>query len=313
MSQQAPAAGSPKHAGDPLRFVRELVDTLRVAPGDTVKLRRDHDPGSTGTLRSQQEAAVRMAEGLSLLVDYQSRLAAQDVYAVLLVLQGLDASGKDGTIKHVMTGVNPQGVEVRAFKQPSVEELAHDFLWRYSRRLPDRGRIGIFNRSHYEEVLVVRVHPEALAAERLPDRVDDGDLWRRRYHQINEWERHLVDDGIRVVKVFLNLSKREQAKRFLSRIDEPTKNWKFSPSDIHERRYWDDYQQAFEQMLNHTSTEWAPWHVVPADHKWFTRLATAAILVAALADIDPQYPRVGPDIAQEMASARELLVGELAD
>ena len=313
MPPQAPPPGSPGHVGHPLHFARELAASLRVAPGGKVNLRRDHDPGSTGPLRSQEEAPVRLEEGLSLLVDYQSRLSAQDVYSVLLVLQGIDASGKDGTIKHVMSGVNPQGVEVRSFRQPSAEELAHDFLWRYSRRLPDRGRIGIFNRSHYEEVLVVRVHPEVLAAERLPPGADDGDLWKRRYHQINDWERHLVDEGIRVVKIFLHLSKREQARRFLSRIDEPTKNWKFSPSDIHERRYWDDYQQAFEQMLDHTSTEWAPWHVVPADHKWFTRLATTAILVAALADIDPQYPRVGPDVLQEMAGVRELLVGELED
>ena len=300
-----------RHAGQPLRFVRELGESLRVSPGRRVRLHQDHDPGDTGALTSEKEASDRQAEGLELLVDYQARLAAQDVYAVLLVLQGLDASGKDSTVKHVVTGVNPQGVEVRSFKQPSAEELDHDFLWRYSRRLPQWGQIGIFNRSHYEEVLVVRVHPEALAAERLPQRADDAEVWKERYRQINDWERHLVEQGIRIVKVFLNLSKHEQARRFLRRIDDPTRNWKFSPSDVHERRYWDDYQQAFEQMLNHTSTEWAPWYVVPADHKWFSRLATAAILVSALADIDPQYPRVSPETLAEMASARQLLVAEM--
>ena len=305
MAAETGAAGP--RGGRSIHYVRGLADSLRVAPGRTVRLHVDFDPGDTGSLPSREEASDRLAEGMSLLVDYQARLAAQDVYAVLLVLQGLDAAGKDSTIKHVMSGVNPQGVEVRSFKQPSTEDLAHDFLWRYSRRLPERGRIGIFNRSHYEEVLVVRVHPELLAAQRLPGHAD---VWKRRYRQINDWERHLSDDGIRVVKVFLNLSKREQARRFLRRIDDPTRNWKFSPTDIHERGYWDDYSQAFEQMLTHTSTEWAPWHVVPADHKWFTRLATSAILISALADIDPQYPTVGPDVVQEMATAREQLVRE---
>ena len=309
MPEHEGATGSP--ARPSVRYARALADSLRVAPGRTVRLARDFDPGDTGSLESREEASDRLAEGLSLLVDFQARLAAQDVYAVLLVLQGLDASGKDSTIKHVMSGVNPQGVEVRPFKQPSAEDLAHDFLWRYTRRLPERGRIGIFNRSHYEEVLVVRVHPELLAAQRLPGHTGSEDVWKRRYRQINDWERHLTDDGIRVVKVFLNLSKGEQAKRFLRRIDDPARNWKFSPSDIRERRYWNDYQHAFEQMLSHTSTEWAPWHVVPADHKWFTRLATSAILVSALAGIDPQYPRVGPDVRHEMATAREQLTGEL--
>jgi PPK2 family polyphosphate:nucleotide phosphotransferase len=290
-----------------LRFVSDLADRVRVSPGTKVNLRRDFDPGDTGALSSRDEANARLAEGVALLVDYQIRLSAQDVYGVLLVLQGLDASGKDSTIKHVMTGVNPQGVEVKSFKQPSTEELNHDFLWRYQRALPGRGRIGIFNRSHYEEVLVVRVHPQLLAAERMPATAKSGEVWKRRYAQINDWEHHLVNNGIRVVKVFLHLSRAEQAKRFLERIDNPAKHWKFSPSDVYERRYWDDYQAAFESMLNHTSTEWAPWYVVPADHKWFTRLATAAVLVGALADIDPQYPEVGPEVLEEMKRAREEL------
>jgi PPK2 family polyphosphate:nucleotide phosphotransferase len=294
-----------------MQFVHELIGPLRVEPGRVVDLQRDFDPRYTGGMGSKEEAAAPMEGGLAMLVDYQDRLSAQDVYGVLLILQGLDAAGKDSTIKHVMSGVNPQMVEVRSFKQPTADELNHDFLWRYQVSLPGRGRIAIFNRSHYEEVLVVRVHPEVLAAERLPASATRGDIWKRRYRQINDWEHHLVDNGIHVVKVFLNLSKEEQAKRFLARIDEPSKNWKFSPSDVHERRFWDDYQHAFEQMLTHTSTEWAPWYVVPADHKWFTRLATGAVLISSLAHINPQYPKVSDEIRQEMLSVRESLVEEV--
>src|SRR6266566_4070049 len=203
----------------------------------------------------------------------------------------------------------PQGVEVHSFRQPSEEELNHDFPWRYQRALPERGRIGTFNRSHYEEVLVVRVHPELLTAEHLPKPARGRGVWKRRYQQINAWEEYLVDDGIGVVKVFLNLSRREQARRFIKRIDEPEKNWKFAVSDIREREHWDEYQKAFNTMLNRTSTEWAPWHVVPADHKWFTRLATAAILVRTLAEINPRYPRVAPETLDAMAEARAGLLG----
>jgi PPK2 family polyphosphate:nucleotide phosphotransferase len=293
-----------------LRFVHDLVEPLCVAPGSAVELRRDFDPGYTDGLTTKAEARVRLAEGISLLVDYQDRLAAQDTFGVLLVLQGLDAAGKDGTIKHVMSGVNPQGVTVHAFKQPSVEELNHDFLWRYQTALPERGRIGIYNRSHYEEVLVVRVHADILGAQHLPTSARRGGIWKRRYREINDWERYLVENGVRVVKVFLNLSKAEQAERFLGRIDQPQKNWKFSPDDVRERQCWDDYQTAFNAMLTHTSTPWAPWYVVPADHKWFTRLATAAVLVNALAEIDPQYPEVAPDVRREMAAARATLEAE---
>lgn len=297
----------------PLRFVYDLVKPLRVPPGKKIDLRRDYDPGATGPLHSKIEATERLAEGVDLLVDYQDRLFSQDVFGVLLVLQGIDAAGKDGTVKHMMSGVNPQGVVVQSFKQPSADELAHDFLWRYQARLPDRGRIGIFNRSHYEEVLVVRVHPELLEAERLPQSMMSSEVWKKRYRQINDWEHHLADNGIMVLKVFLNLSKDEQARRFLQRIDDPKKNWKFSPSDVYERQYWDEYQTAFEEMLNHTSTEWAPWHVVPADHKWFTRLATAGVLINALAEIDPQYPTVAPEVLEEMAKARGSLVNEMKE
>jgi len=292
-----------------LRFTADLIEPLRVAPGSTVKLSRDHDPGYTGRV-SRPQAAALLAEGVELLAEYQDRLAAQDIFGVLLILQGLDASGKDGTIKHVMSGVNPQAVEVRSFKQPSAEELDHDFLWRYQRALPRRGMIGIFNRSHYEEVLVVRVHEDLLAAERMPA-VGDRGIWPRRYQEINDWERYLVSNGIHIVKVMLNLSKREQAKRFLQRIDHPEKNWKFSPSDIRERGYWSEYQRAFDDMLSQTSTEWAPWYVVPADHKWFSRLATAAILVRALSAIDPTYPAADPAVRDQMLQARAELVAEL--
>jgi PPK2 family polyphosphate:nucleotide phosphotransferase len=287
-----------------LRFVADLAQPLLVTPDRRVELQQDFNPTDTANLISKAKAGTRLSEGIALLSEYQERLAAQDTFGLLLILQGIDAAGKDGTIKHVMSGVNPQGVDVRSFKQPSTEELNHHYLWRYQRSVPERGRIGIFNRSHYEEVLVVRVHPQLLAAERLPEAVRKGDVWKQRFREINDWERHLVDNGICVVKIFLNLSKQEQAKRFLKRIDDPAKNWKFSPDDIRERNYWGDYQKAFEEMLNHTSTKWAPWYVVPADHKWFTRLATAAILVTALANLDPQYPRVAPEILKEMAEAR---------
>lgn len=292
-----------------LRFMAGLIEPLMVTPGSTVKLSRDHDPGYTGHV-SRQQAADLLADGVDLLAEYQDRLAAQDTYGVLLILQGLDASGKDSTIKHVMTGVNPQAVEVRAFKQPSAEELDHDFLWRYQCALPGRGRIGIFNRSHYEEVLVVRVHQELLAAERMPDTAKHG-IWEHRYREINDWERYLVDNGIHVVKVMLDVSRRKQAKRFLQRIDHPDKNWKFSPSDVRERRHWDAYRQAFDAMLSQTSTKWAPWYVVPADHKWFSRLATAAILVRTLHAIDPKYPAADPGVRDQMMQARAELLAEL--
>jgi PPK2 family polyphosphate:nucleotide phosphotransferase len=293
-----------------LRFAYDLVEAFRVQPGKAVQLSRDFDPRDTDGLKSKAEASTRLAEGVKLLSGYQERLAAQNTFGVLLVLQGLDAAGKDSTIKHVMGGINPKGVDVHNFKQPSEEELDHDYLWRYQRALPERGRIGIFNRSHYEEVLVVRVHPELLTAEHLPEGARTGSVWKRRFRDINAWEQHLVEDGIRVVKVFLNLSKDEQARRFIKRIDEPEKNWKFSPNDVRQRQYWDDYQKAFNKMLSNTSSEWAPWYVVPADHKWFTRLATAAILVSTLAEIDPRYPRADPETLQAMAEARADLLEE---
>jgi PPK2 family polyphosphate:nucleotide phosphotransferase len=292
-----------------LRFMADLIEPLRVAPGSPFRLSRAHDPGYTGKV-ARARADALLADGVELLAEYQDRLAAQDRFGVLLVLQGLDASGKDGTIKHVMSGVNPQAVTVRAFKQPSAEELNHDFLWRCQRALPSRGEIGIFNRSHYEEVLVVRVHPDLLAAEHLPAENGKHDVWARRYREINDWERYLTGNGIHVVKIMLNVSRQEQARRFLQRIDHPEKNWKFSPSDVRERRHWDDYQQAFDTMLTQTSTRWAPWYVVPADHKWFTRLATAAVLVTALRAINPGYPAADPGLREEMTKVRAELAAE---
>ena len=213
---------------------------------------------------------------------------------MLMCLQALDAGGKDGTIRHVMSGVNPQGVHVSSFKAPSAEELGHDYLWRHARRLPARGEIGIFNRSHYEEVLVARVHPENLDREKLPEEAKGRGIWKRRYREINDWERYLTDNGFKVVKLLLNLSKEEQRVRFLKRIDLPEKNWKFSAADARERQYWDDYQKAFSEMLSATSTEWAPWYVIPADRKWFARICAAAVLARTLMEIDPHYPAVSP-------------------
>lgn len=293
-----------------LRLMQNLTKPMRVAPGSTVRLQRDYDPSWTGRVR-RREADALLADGIKLLADYQDRLAAQDELGLLVVLQGLDASGKDSTIKHVMSGLNPQGVSVRSFKEPSREDTEHDFLWRYQAALPGRGRIGIFNRSHYEEALVVRVHPELLAAERLPQAAREGDVWGNRYRDINRWERYLVGNGIHVVKIMLNVSRREQAKRFMKRIDRPQKNWEFSASDVRERGHWPAYQRAFADVLSATSTRWAPWYVVPADHKWFSRLATAAIVVQKLRAIKPEYPAPDGVAAEQMATARAELVAEL--
>ena len=229
---------------------------------------------------------------------------------MLVVLQALDAAGKDGTIRHVMSGVNPQGVAVHSFKVPSAEELSHDFLWRYQQRLPARGEITIFNRSHYEEVLVVRVHPENLDRQKMPLEAKGKDVWERRYREINDWEHYLVDNGFRIVKLFLNLSKEEQRIRFLRRCDLPEHNWKFSTNDVRERAHWDDYQEAFSEMLSNTSTPWAPWYVIPADRKWFARLAAAAVLVNTLMEIDPQFPVVEADIRRRLAEAKAELEAE---
>lgn len=247
---------------------------------------------------------------VQMLAEYQHRLAAQNTYGSLVILQGIDAAGKDGTIRHVMSGVNPQGVTVRSFKVPSDEELTHDYLWRYVCHLPPRGQIGIFNRSHYEEVLVVRVHPHLLEAEHLPGAARRRDVWRRRYGEINDWESYLVNNGFRVVKLFLNISREEQRIRFLKRIDRPEKNWKFSAADVRERAYWDDYRKAFSEMLTHTSTDWAPWYVIPADHKWVARIAVGAVLVQTLSEIDPRYPTLRAEDREALLQARPQLERE---
>jgi PPK2 family polyphosphate:nucleotide phosphotransferase len=287
-----------------VRWVSGLVGPLRVAAGSEVRLPGDFDPGARFGVRKKKDGARLLAQGVELLAEYQQRLAAQDTYAVLIVLQGMDASGKDGTIRHVMSGVNPQGVHVSSFKVPSAEELGHDYLWRLARRLPARGEIGIFNRSHYEEVLAVRVHPENLDREKLPPESRGHDVWQRRFRQINDWERYLTDNGIRLVKLFLNVSKEKQRDRFLQRIDRPEKNWKFSAADARERQYWDEYQHAYSQVLTHTSTEHAPWHVLPADHKWFSRICAAAAIAQTLIDIDPRYPVSDAATRQELQQAR---------
>jgi PPK2 family polyphosphate:nucleotide phosphotransferase len=290
--------------------LERLIDPLRVAPGSKVVLAKDHDPAYRAGWLHKEEGEEQLRLSTEMLAEYQDRLAAQDTFAVLVVLQGIDAAGKDGTIRHVMSGVNPQGVSVHSFKLPSEEDLSHDFLWRYAQHLPTRGQIGIFNRSHYEEVLVVRVHPELIERERLPPVSTRGDLWKRRFREINEWERYLVDNGIRVVKLFLNLSREEQRRRFLERIDNPQKNWKFSADDARERQHWDEYQMGFSEMLSNTSTEWAPWYVIPADHKWFAHIAVGAALVRTLMQIDPHYPQVDSRTREELEVTRAELEAE---
>ena len=275
-----------------------------------MRLAHDFDPRYKAEFVKKKDSVELLEIGVSILADYQARLAAQDTHGVLVCLQALDAGGKDGTIRHVMSGVNPQGVRVWSFKVPSTQELNHDFLWRYACRLPERGEIAIFNRSHYEEVLVVRVHPENLERQHLPEKAKGKGVWERRYRAINDWERYLNENGIRVVKLFLNMSKEEQRRRFLARIDEADKNWKFSASDVRERRYWDDYQLAFSEMLSATSTEWAPWYVIPADRKWFARVAVSAVLAQSLIEIDPQYPTLGADARRELLAAKSELETE---
>jgi PPK2 family polyphosphate:nucleotide phosphotransferase len=288
----------------------KLIEPLRVTPGSKVSLEKDFDPRYKADFVHKKDAHEYLRTGVTLLADYQTRLAAEATRGVLVVLQGIDAAGKDGTIRHVMSGVNPQGVHVSSFKVPSTEELQHDFLWRYAQRLPGRGDIAIFNRSYYEEVLVVRVHPANLDQEKLPTADRGPNLWQRRYEEINDWERHLCHDGFSIVKLLLNLSKEEQRFRFLKRIDDPERNWKFSPADARERQYWNDYQRAFSEMLTATSTDWAPWYVVPADHKWFARICASAAIVHTLATLDPQYPKVSADTRRELQAVRRELEAE---
>lgn len=280
-----------------------------VPPGSKVNL-KDYDPGFTHRFKEEAEACGKLEEDIKKLAHYQDKLYAQDRYALLILLQAMDAAGKDGTIKHVMSGVNPQGCQVTSFKQPSSEELDHDYLWRAVKALPERGRIGIFNRSYYEEVLVVKVHTELLAAQKLPPEVSIHHIWKHRYEQINNFEKHLVENGTVILKFFLNVSKEEQKRRFLARIDRPEKNWKFTMSDVKERACWDDYMDAYENVFSHTSTEWAPWYVVPANHKWFTRIAVADIILEKLKSMNLSYPAPPSDHMEKLLEARRLLESE---
>jgi PPK2 family polyphosphate:nucleotide phosphotransferase len=281
-----------------------------VPPGRTIVLAKDHDPDYRPDGASRAEAEAQLEAVMALLTELQATLTAQNIYALLVILQAMDAAGKDSIIKHVMSCLNPQGTQVVSFKAPSAQELDHDYLWRCAKELPERGRIGIFNRSYYEEVLVVRVHPEILAGQQLPPEAKGPDIWRRRFEQINHFERTLVENGIVIVKIFLNVSKAQQKKRFLERINEPEKHWKFSARDVRERARWDDYMAAYEDMINHTSTSWAPWAIVPADTKWFTRLAVAALLSRALMRLDLRYPTLSEAALGELHEAKEWLERE---
>ena len=286
--------------------LRKLAELYRVTDGASFRLKH-FDPADSGPLRSKQDAAAILEHGILRLAEMQDKLYAQDQWAVLLIFQAMDAAGKDSTIKHVMSGVNPQGCQVYSFKAPSQEERDHDFLWRTNRCLPERGRIGIFNRSYYEEVLVVRVHSELLRNEHLPSRLIGKNIWQQRFQDICAFEHYLGRNGIVIRKFFLNLSRQEQARRFLSRLEEPEKNWKFSAADVHERAYWDDYMAAYEDMIRHTATPTAPWYVVPADHKWFTRAVVAAAVVETLDSLPLAYPKPTPEQRKELARARSLL------
>jgi PPK2 family polyphosphate:nucleotide phosphotransferase len=290
--------------------IEELLNVLKVPPGNKIDLKKDYDSGFTGKWMKKEEAEETLTEGIQMLTKMQDKLWAQDQYALIIILQALDAAGKDSTIKHVMSGVNPQGVDVHSFKMPSGEELDHDYLWRNFEVLPARGRIGIFNRSYYEEVLIVRVHPELLAGQKLPPSLKDKNIWSRRFEEINNFEKYLVDNGIIVVKFFLYMSKETQKERFLERTLEPEKNWKFSVADLKERAFWDDYMAAYEDMFNHTSTEWAPWYIVPADHKWFTRLAVATVLYNTMKNLNLAYPTVSEQQKQSLLVAKEELEHE---
>jgi PPK2 family polyphosphate:nucleotide phosphotransferase len=297
--------------------MRDLEREFRVKPGRRLRLKQ-HDPAWLGDkqLRAlagdelKERAKALIQQNLAQLADVQERLYANDVYSVLVVLQAMDAAGKDGLIKHVMSGLNPQGCQVFSFKRPSDEELDHNFLWKYSRCLPERGRIGIFNRSYYEETLVVRVHPEILSRQKLPPGKRGKRFWQARYDDINQFERHLSENGTLILKFFLNVSKREQKKRFLERLDRPDKNWKFAVADLEERNFWSDYQVAFEETLSNTSTSWAPWWVIPADNKWVARAIVSAVLIDRMKGLGLKRPQVSEAQRALLAKARRQLMQE---
>jgi PPK2 family polyphosphate:nucleotide phosphotransferase len=291
-----------------IRRARKFSEPFRVAKGRKFRL-ADFDPGDLGPLKAEDKSRAKEAleDGIEALAEMQERLYAQNRWAVLLIFQAMDAAGKDSVVKHVMSGVNPQGCQVHSFKAPSAEELDHDFLWRCQRCLPERGRIGIFNRSYYEETLVVRVHPELLAKQHLPNEVVSKHIWQERFEDIRHFERYLARNGVVVRKFFLHVSRQEQKQRFLDRINDPAKHWKFSLQDVKEREHWKDYMAAYEDMIQHTATGEAPWYVVPADHKWFTRLVVAAAVIDALASLGLEYPRITRSQREELASAKAAL------
>jgi PPK2 family polyphosphate:nucleotide phosphotransferase len=291
--------------------IEKFVDPYRVTKGKGFRL-KDIDPGDTRKLKSGQkdEAKEVLAQGVEWLAEEQDKLYAQDRWSVLLVFQAMDAAGKDGTIKHVMSGVNPQGCQVYSFKAPSPEEIDHDFLWRTTKCLPERGRIGIFNRSYYEEVLVVRVHQAILARQKLPPELVTKRIWDERLEDIAAFERYLARNGTVILKFFLHVSRKAQKERFMERLDQPEKNWKFAAADVHERRYWDDYMEAYEDAIRATAAKHAPWYVVPADNKWFTRLIVAAAIVETLEKLDLEYPKIDAATKKELAAARAGLLKE---
>lgn len=293
-----------------LKQARKYSEPFRITKGAKFWL-KDFDPQDTLDFDPDEraEAEEALAEGVELLKKLQDTLYAQDRWAVLLIFQAMDAAGKDGAIKHVMSGVNPQGCEVSSFKAPSAEEMDHDFLWRCAKRLPERGRIGIFNRSYYEETLVVRVHENFLAAQKLPTKVKTKDLWQQRFEDICNFERYLARNGVVILKFFLHVSKKEQQKRFLARIEDPAKNWKFSLKDVQEREHWDEYMHAYEETIKHTASKYAPWYVVPADHKWFTRLVVASAIVETLSALDLEYPSLSKEELKELDTAKQALLG----
>ena len=295
---------------DFLKQAKKYSVAFRITDGKKFKLKQV-DPAEMLGLDDEDKpkATNALERGVELLADLQDRLYAYDRWAVLLIFQAMDAAGKDGAIKHVMSGVNPQGCEVTAFKSPSAEELDHDYLWRCAKRVPERGRIGIFNRSYYEDTLVVRVHPEYLQAQRLPQtrKAKEKDFWKQRFDDINNFERYLTNNGIVILKFFLHVSKEEQKKRFLSRIDDAGKNWKFSMKDVKEREHWDEYMHAYEQTVRHTATSHAPWYVVPADRKWFTRLVVAAAIIDRLSSLDLSYPKLTKDELDQLQAAKQAL------
>ncbi len=291
----------------PIKKLDDLIRPFIVPPGHKISLAKDHDPAYKAHYLKKSEAESELQEGIEALAKYQDMLYAQNTYALLIIFQAMDAAGKDSTIKHVMSGINPQGCQVHSFKVPAGEELDHDYLWRCSKALPERGQIGIFNRSFYEEVLVTRVHPDILEQRQLPPGLINKHIWAHRFEEINNFEKYLTSNGTIILKFFLNVSKEEQKKRFLERIDLPEKNWKFSVNDAKERMLWHDYMVAYEEMFNHTSTEWAPWYVIPADHKWFTRLVVADIIYSRLKELNLSYPKVSEAKHEELLQAKVIL------